>query len=116
MSGENQPLTSPPGGQTIVITQPPTFVVYERRFGTGDHYLLLSIIISIVCFLFCGWLTLICTIPAILFALSAQDAESRGDNVTMEKKAKTALILDIAGMITGAVSFACFVIIVIFNS
>lgn len=113
MSGERQPLTQPSGGQTIVITQPPTFVVYERRFGTGDHYLLLSIIISIVCFLFCGWLTLICTIPAILLALSAQEAESRGDTVTMEKNAKLALILDIVGMVTGALSFACIVIIVI---
>ena len=55
--------------QPIVVT-PPTFVVYERRFGTGDHYLLLSILISIVCFIFCGWLTLICTIPAIFFAIS----------------------------------------------
>ena len=43
----------------------------------------------------------------------AQDAESRGDNIAMEKNAKTALILDICGAVTGAVTFACVVILVI---
>ena len=45
----------------------------------------------------------------------AQDAESRGDNIAMEKNAKTALILDICGAVTGAVTFACVVLAIIFG-
>jgi hypothetical protein len=96
----------------IVVTNQPannTRVVYQRRYGNGDHYLVLSIIVSICCFIFAGWPSLICTIPAIFFAISAQDAEARGDEVTMRKNAQTALILDICGMVFGFF-FYCFVV------
>ena len=54
----------------ITIQPPPTIIVYERKYGTGDHFLLLSILLSFL-FFFCGcWAGLICTIPAIFFALS----------------------------------------------
>ena len=35
----------------------------------GNHYLTLSIVMTIVCFIF-GWHSLFCTIPAIIFAIS----------------------------------------------
>ena len=54
----------------ITIQPPPTIIVYERKYGMGDHFLLLSVLLSFL-FFFCGcWLALFCTIPAIFFAIS----------------------------------------------
>ena len=52
----------------------------------------------------------------LLKCQQAQDAESRGDNITMEKNAKTALILDICGAVTGAITFACVVFAIIIGN
>ena len=52
----------------------------------------------------------------LLKCQQAQDAESRGDNIAMEKNARTALILDICGAVTGAVTFACVVLAIIIDS
>ena len=58
----------------VVAQPPPTVILYQRHYGTGDHYLLLSILLTFICF-FCGtWLSLMCTIPAIFFAISVSDA------------------------------------------
>ena len=55
------------------MTQPAP-VIYTRHYGSGDHFLLLSIILSFVCF-FCGtWWALFCTIPAIFYAIHVSDA------------------------------------------
>ena len=58
------------GHTTVVVTAPQTTtVVYTRRYGSNDHYLLLSIIISIWCCLCFSFWTLLCTLPAIYYAL-----------------------------------------------
>ena len=61
-----------------IVTQPrPPTIVYERQYGAGDHYLLLSVILSFLCF-FCGtWWALICTVTAIFFAISVSEAKSK---------------------------------------
>lgn len=52
----------------VVISQPPSYVVHADRYSHGDHYFMLSIILSIICFCCGSWLSLLCTIPAIVFA------------------------------------------------
>ena len=57
---------------TVVVTQPAP-VVYVKRYGSGDHFLVLSIVLSFISF-FCGtWVALFCTIPAIFVALSVSE-------------------------------------------
>lgn len=105
--------TGPSSQTTVVLTAPQTTtVVYERRYGSGDHFLLLSIILSIWCCVCFSWWTLCCTIPAIFFAINAQEAEARGDYEGMQKNRQLALILDIAGVILGGVTFVVVIVLI----
>eukprot|EP00731_Ephydatia_muelleri_P019850 Em0012g675a len=79
----------------VVISQPPSYVVHADRYTHGDHYFMLSIILSIICFCCGSWLSLLCTIPAIVFAAAAQDAEIRGDSDAERKNSVCAITLNI---------------------
>ena len=116
-----------------MVTQPGP-VVYQRRYGSGDHYLILSIIMSFVCFFFGTWWALVCTIPAIFMAinvshytsvtsmsdkciiLQAQEAERRGDTVTMERNRRSALRLNIGAIIVGVVSWILLIVIIVIRA
>ena len=110
-----------------MVTQPGP-VVYQRRYGSGDHYLILSIIMSFVCFFFGTWWALVCTIPAIFMAinvshytsvtsmsdkciiLQAQEAEGRGDTITMERNRRSALYLNIGAVMTGVATWILLIV------
>ena len=105
-------------------------MVYQRRYGSGDHYLILSIIMSFVCFFFGTWWALACTIPAIFMAinvrcslykcyrqiiivLQAQEAEGRGDTITMERNRRAALRLNIGAVVIGVITWILVVIFIV---
>eukprot|EP00731_Ephydatia_muelleri_P000569 Em0001g569a len=81
----------------VVNSQPTavesTIVVHSTR----DHYLTLSISMTIICLacLGCGWLPLLCTITAIIISLSARSDERSGDVIAAKRKAKVSLSLNI---------------------
>ena len=56
-------------GNSGVITVQPSETVYVQNREMGDHFLTLSVVLSVVCFLFCSWCALGCTIPAICYAI-----------------------------------------------
>ena len=56
-------------GNSGVITVQPSETVYVQNRNPEDHYLTLSVVLSIVCFLFGSWCALCCTIPAICYAI-----------------------------------------------
>ena len=105
--------TVPKQQNTVVVTQQPTAVIYTRQYGSGDHYLLLSIIMSILCFVCGSWWALLCTIPAIFYAINAQQAEARGNIISMEKNRCTALFLNIIGVVVGVIIWIIIVINII---
>ena len=65
---------------------------------------------SIFCFVCGSWLALLCTIPAIFYAINAQEAEARGNTILMEKNRRTALYLNIIGIIVGVVIWIIIVV------
>ena len=84
---------------------------------TGDYYLTLSVVLTVICCLCGTWYSLFCTIPAIVMAtsvssinvfqlhvfisffLQARDAAARGDLEGAKSKGRTALILNIVACI-----------------
>ena len=60
----------------VIMNQPtPTAIVYEHHYGTGDRYLILSVVLSFISFFSCTWWHLLCTIPAIFFSLRVSKAK-----------------------------------------
>ena len=57
---------------TGVITVQPSEseTVHFQNRNPGDHFLMLSVVMSIVCFLVGSWCALCCTIPAIFYAIN----------------------------------------------
>ena len=59
----------------VVVSSQPQAVqahVVQRRYGTGDHGLVLAISATFCVFFFGWWIGLACTIPAIFIALSVR--------------------------------------------
>ncbi|XP_019852012.1 PREDICTED: uncharacterized protein LOC105312676 isoform X2 [Amphimedon queenslandica] len=96
----------------IVTTQPTRPAVVYNRHTSGDHFLTLSIFLTICCFFWGTWCALACTIPAIVFAINARDADARGDQAAVERNRRLALFLNIGGIATYAVSIVIFIIVI----
>ena len=100
-----------------VITVQPSETVYVQNRNPEDHFLIISVVLSIVCFLFGSWCALCCTIPAICYAIEARDAEVRGDRESMRKNHDMAACLNVVGFITGLIlttlSIVFFVLLII---
>ncbi|XP_019849299.1 PREDICTED: uncharacterized protein LOC109580494 isoform X2 [Amphimedon queenslandica] len=83
----------------IIATQPGPTVINARIEKSGDYYLTLSIILTVICCC-CGiWDSLFCTIPAIFFASAARDAESRGEYDKAISRGRVAFFLNIAACV-----------------
>ena len=54
----------------VIRAQPPTATTTVVQRPTGDHYMTLSIVLTVICLMCGGWWSLLCTIPAIIFALA----------------------------------------------
>ena len=52
----------------LVNQQPQPIIVTTTNVETGDHFFILSVIMTVMCFL-CGWFALPCSIAAMVFAL-----------------------------------------------
>lgn len=107
-----QPATHSSNTNVVVVQQPSTVTttVYTRRYGAGDHGLAYAIIASCVVFWCGGWIGLVCTLPAIFFALNAQQEEHAGNLETMRQHHNWSLILSTVGLVVG---FVCLFIWII---
>ncbi|XP_011404321.1 PREDICTED: uncharacterized protein LOC105312967 [Amphimedon queenslandica] len=97
----------------IVTTQPTRPAVVYNRHTSGDHFLTLSIFLTICCFFWGTWCALACTIPAIVFAINARDAEVRGDAEAVSRNRRLALGLNIGGIVTYVVSIVVIIIAIV---
>lgn len=53
----------------VVQSQPTPGIVVHTVQPVGDHFLTLSIILTVLCVLFGTWYGLFCTIPAMIFSI-----------------------------------------------
>lgn len=83
----------------VVVTQPQVGVGHIPYHSVGDNYLTLSVVLTVLCFLCCTWYGLFCTVPAIIFATMARDAEGRGNYAAARSNANLALGCNIAGVV-----------------
>ena len=61
-----------------VVTQPyPTTVVYRHHYGTGDHYLALSLALTFLFLILGSFQALVLTIAAIFFAVRVSETASK---------------------------------------
>ena len=104
----------------VVVQQQPTAAVtttvYTRRYGSGDHGLAYAIIASCIVFWCIGWVGLFCTIPAIFFALNAQQAEHAGNLEAMKQNHNWSVILSTVGLVSGFVLLFLWIIVSATNS
>lgn len=65
---------SPPYG-VVIKTQPPVSIVKPGMAAhpLNDHFLTLSIVLSVICFMCGTWYSLFCTVPAIIIATSVRE-------------------------------------------
>ena len=89
----------------VVQLQPSTTAVdttvFRRRYGSNDHGLVYAIIATCAVFWLGAWCGLICTIPGICFALSAQEKEHSGDLEHTRLHQKLSLVLTTVGLVVG---------------
>ena len=52
-----------------VITAQPSKPVYSQNRSPGDHFYILSVVLSTIYFLCCSWYALCCTIPTMVYAV-----------------------------------------------
>jgi hypothetical protein len=112
---DKPPDIEPSGPSQSTITQQPTPVAYQRRYGEGDHHLTLSIVMSFICCIFGVWWSQLCTLPAILYAIRAQEAGAYGDEEAMKKNHEMAFYCNVAAIAVGIMSWIAIFIIMIFN-
>lgn len=67
------PLQYTPASYALVSSQPCRTATVNTHTTTGDHFLIASVVMTALCCLVCSWLSLLCSIPAILFALSVRE-------------------------------------------
>ena len=53
-----------------LITVQPSETVDVQNRSPGDHLLIISVVLTIICFFVGSWCALCCTIPAIVFAVN----------------------------------------------
>ncbi|KAL5499973.1 hypothetical protein EMCRGX_G011452, partial [Ephydatia muelleri] len=67
----------PSAATTVTVVQSPT----------GDHYMTLSLVMTIICVMCGGWTSLLCTIPAIMLASLAKNDDAAGNAAAAKKRA-----------------------------
>ncbi|XP_019850385.1 PREDICTED: uncharacterized protein LOC109581061 [Amphimedon queenslandica] len=98
----------------VVSSQPtPTIVTSATHHDVGDHYLTLSVTVTVLCFITGSWSALLCTIPAIIFSIIARDAEVRGDMNSAQVNSHLSLGCSIAGLIIGPIVTVIVIIMII---
>lgn len=107
------PYGAPNNHAVIVTTQPTAAPVVYHSYGTNDHFLILSIVMTFLCFICGTWCALFCTVPAIIFAINAQDAALHGDMIGMARNRRIAAILNLIGLITFMIVMVILVITVV---
>ncbi|KAL5499984.1 hypothetical protein EMCRGX_G011468 [Ephydatia muelleri] len=66
---QGQPFQPQLSSNVVVISaQPSAVTTTVVHCPTGDHYMTLSLVMTIICVMLGGWLSLMCTIPAITLA------------------------------------------------
>ncbi|XP_019850383.1 PREDICTED: uncharacterized protein LOC109581060 isoform X2 [Amphimedon queenslandica] len=97
----------------VVSSQPtPTIATTAIHHDVGDHYLTLSVTVTVLCFITGSWSALLCTIPAIIFSSMARDAEAHGDMETARVHSRWSLGCSIGGLITGAIGIMIVIIMI----
>ena len=79
----------------VLVQQQPTAVYTRTVRASGDNFLTLSVFMTMICFLCGTWYSLLCTVPAIIFASAAKEAESRGDLAKARQKRNAAIFCNV---------------------
>ncbi|XP_019850399.1 PREDICTED: uncharacterized protein LOC109581065 [Amphimedon queenslandica] len=90
----------------VVSSQPTPTIATNIRRDVGDHYLALSIVLTVLCFICGPWVALFCTASAIAFSIQARDAEARGDIEGAQRNSRLSLGCNIGGVVTGLIAIA----------
>ena len=70
-SSNPHPISFSQTSTNVVVVQAPTAVsTTVTRVNVGDYYLTMSIVVTVICFMCFGLPSLLCTIPAIVVAMS----------------------------------------------
>eukprot|EP00731_Ephydatia_muelleri_P011909 Em0006g803a len=97
---QGQPFQQQQSSNVVVINAQPsaaTTTVVHRP--TGDHYMTLSVVMTIICVMCGGWISLMCTIPAIILASLAKNDDAAGNAPAAKTKANIALALNIIAVL-----------------
>ncbi|KAL5499965.1 hypothetical protein EMCRGX_G011442 [Ephydatia muelleri] len=97
---QGQPFQQQQSSNVVVINAQPSAVtstVVHRP--TGDHYMSLSLVMTIICVMCGGWTSLMCTIPAIMLASLAKNDDAAGNAAAAKTKANIALALNIIAVL-----------------
>ncbi|KAL5499979.1 hypothetical protein EMCRGX_G011462, partial [Ephydatia muelleri] len=97
---QGQPFQPQLSSNVVVISAQPSAVtttVVHRP--TGDHYMTLSLVMTIICVMLGGWLSLMCTIPAITLAALAKNDDAAGNAAAAKTKGYIALTLNIIAVL-----------------
>eukprot|EP00731_Ephydatia_muelleri_P011912 Em0006g806a len=97
---QGQPFQQQQSSNVVVIDAQPsaaTTTVVHRP--TGDHYMTLSVVMTIICVMCGGWTSLMCTIPAIMFASLAKNDDAAGNAAAAKTKGYIALTLNIIAVL-----------------
>ncbi|KAL5499959.1 hypothetical protein EMCRGX_G011435, partial [Ephydatia muelleri] len=95
-----QPFQPQQNTNVVVISAQPsaaTTTVVHRP--TGDHYMSLSLVMTIICVMCGGWVSLMCTIPAIMLASMAKNDDAAGNAAAAKTKGNIALALNIIAVL-----------------
>lgn len=57
----------------MVISAQPYVATTVVQRPTGDHYAILSLVMTLLCWICGGWMSLLCTLPAIVLALAVSN-------------------------------------------
>uniref|UniRef100_A0A1X7VV36 Uncharacterized protein n=1 Tax=Amphimedon queenslandica TaxID=400682 RepID=A0A1X7VV36_AMPQE len=69
-----------------------------------DHHLKASMFLAVLYTVSASWLSLLCSIPAIVYSLKARAAEARHDKGSMVKYRRKSFICNLLSLFGGAVS------------
>ena len=68
----------------VVINAQPSAATTVVHHPVGDHYMTLSIVLTVICVMCGGWWSLLCTIPAIILAtVVSMDLAMGGSELTL---------------------------------
>jgi len=99
----------------VLVQQQPQAVVttVHHGYAPGDQGMVLAVISTFVVVFFFCWFSLICTIPAIIFASNAQSSATVGDADSAKQNRYLSYGLSITGLTTGVAAYLAWIIYVI---